>query len=151
MSFSIGFLDEPPNHPFDDPTTPELKGVLILGETKEYFGSSLYQWGKADYESQWRHAIKTLLNGEGRAALITEYVSPEASTHLEWWPMYLVGNTAFIQNQLLFYDRLVKPFSMQSAFSYVGERRTTNQEGKKISEWTVSMTELEEFARTFSF
>ena|SRR5260370_41740788 len=150
MSSSIGFLDEPPSYPFDDPVTPEAKGILILGEAKEYFGSSLYLWTKKDYESQWRHAIKTLHDGKDRAGLITEYVGSEAATHLEWWPMYVVGSRVFIQNQLLFFDQLAEPFSVQSAFSFLRERRTTNQEGKKISEWAVGMPELEEFARALS-
>jgi len=147
MSFSIEFLDEPPGYPYDHPSTPQARGILILGEAKEYFGSSLYQWSKKDYESQWGHAIKTLLGGKDRAALITEYVSPEDATHLEWWPMYVVGNAVFIQNQLLFYDRLAEPFSTKNAFSFLQERRNTNEEGKRISEWAVGMPELEEFAR----
>jgi hypothetical protein len=150
MSFSIEFLDEPPSYPFDDPATPQAKGILILGGAKEYFGSSLYHWTKKDYESQWRHAIKKLLDGKDRAALITEYVGSEAATHLEWWPMYVVGKAVFIQNQLLFYDQLAEPFSVQNAFSFLRERRTTNQEGKKISEWAIGMPELEEFARALS-
>jgi hypothetical protein len=93
MPFSIGFLNEPPSYPYDDPATPEARGVLILGEAKEYFGSSLYQWSKKEYETQWRHAIRALLDGNDRAALITEYVGPQAATHLEWWPMYVVGNS----------------------------------------------------------
>ena len=66
MPFSIGF-HEPPSYPYDDPATPQAKGILILGEAKEYFGSSLYQWSKKEYESQWGHAIKTLLDGKDRA------------------------------------------------------------------------------------
>jgi hypothetical protein len=93
MPFSIEFLNEPPSYPYDDPATPEARGVLILGEAKEYFGSSLYQWSKKEYETQWRHAIRALLDGNDRAALITEYVGPQAATHLEWWPMYVVGNS----------------------------------------------------------
>ena len=81
MSFSIGFVDEPANYPYDDPATPEARGVL-MGEAKEYFGSSLYQWNKKDYETQWWQAIRALLGGNDRAALITEYVGPKASTQL---------------------------------------------------------------------
>jgi len=102
-----------------------------LNESKEYFGSSLYQWTKEDYESQWRDAIKTLLDGQEKAALITEYVGPEAATHLEWWPMYVVGSAVFIQNHLLFYDQLSEPFSMQKAVSFLRERRTTALQTKK--------------------
>ncbi len=148
MSFSIGFLDEPPSYPYDDPTSPEARGVLILGEDKEYFGSSLYQWSKRDYEEQWRHALKALLDGQNRAALITEYIGPESATHLEWWPMYVVGNEVLIQDHLLFYDQLPDSFSITTAFSFLRDRRITDDEGKKISEWAVAMPEVEKFART---
>jgi hypothetical protein len=150
MSFSIGFLDEPTSNSYDDPATPEARGVLILGEVKEYFGSSLYQWSKKDYETQWRRAIRALLDGNDRAALITEYVGPQAATHLEWWPMYFVGNAVFIQNDFLFYDQLAEPFSVQNQFLLLRDHRTTDEEGKKISEWTVGFSDVEKFARTFS-
>jgi hypothetical protein len=140
MPFSIGFLDEPPSYPYDDPATPETRGVLILGEAKEYFGSSLYQWSKKEYETQWRHAIRALLDGNDRAALITEYVGPQAATHLEWWPMYVVGNSVFIQNHFLFYDQFAEPFSVQNPFSLLRDRRTTNEKGEKISEWALTPT-----------
>ena len=147
MSFSIGFLDEPLSYPHDDPATPEARGVLVLGDSKEYFGSSLYQWKKKDYELQWRQAVKALLDGKDRAALITTYCGPEVATHLEWWPMYVEGKTIVIQDQLLFYDQLIKPFSLQEAFSFLRDRRTANAEGNKISEWIIGFPEVEEFGR----
>jgi CdiI N-terminal domain len=102
MAFSIGFLDEPPSYRYDDPATPQARGILILGEAKEYFGSSLYEWSKRDYKAQWRHAIKTLLDGKDRAALITEYLGPKAATHLEWWPMYVSGNAVSFRTSFSF-------------------------------------------------
>ncbi|MGB7282332.1 MAG: hypothetical protein WBE13_08735 [Candidatus Acidiferrum sp.] len=150
MPFSIEFLDDPVSYPYDDPTTPEARGVLILGEAKEYFGSSLYEWTKKEYETQWRNSIKTLLHGNDRAALITEYVGPQDATHLEWWPLYVVADEVFIQNHLLFYDQLTEPFSTQNPFSFLPDRRTMNEEGEKISEWAVALPEVEEFARGLS-
>jgi hypothetical protein len=150
MPFSIGFLDEPLRYPYDDPATAEASGILVLGDAKEHFGSSLFQWNKKDYESQWRLAIKTLLDGMDRAALITEYLGPDVATHLQWWPMHVIGNTVFIQHHLLFYDQLAEPFSLQNAFSFVRDRRTTSEEGTKISEWAVGVPEVKEFARALS-
>ncbi|MGC1482994.1 MAG: hypothetical protein WA789_04300 [Candidatus Acidiferrum sp.] len=147
MPFSIAFLGDPVSYPYDDPTTPEAIGVLVLGEAKEYFGSSLHRWTKQEYETQWRRAIKTFLDGSDSTALITEYVGPQASTHLEWWPIYVMGNAVFIQNHFLFYDQLTAPFSVENAFSFLRERRVTNEEGEKISEWAVTLPEVEEFAR----
>ena len=151
MSFSIRFLDEALSYPYDDPTIPMAHGLLVLGEMTEYFGSSLYRWSREDYELQWRHALKSLLDGGKSAALITEYAGgPEAAMHLEWWPMYLVRDTVFVQDQLLFYDQLAKPFSVEKVFSFLSDRRTQDEEGNTISEWAVAIPEVEEFARTLS-
>jgi hypothetical protein len=150
MSFSIAFLDEPLSYPYEDPAAPAARGVLVLGDAREYFLASLYEWSKEYYESQWRHALKTILLGRDKAALITTYGSPENATHLEWWPMYAAEDAVFLQDHLLFYDRLTKPFSVQDAFSFLRDRQTTNEEGKAISEWMVSFSDVKEFARAFS-
>jgi hypothetical protein len=47
MPFSIQFLDEPVLYPFDDAKTPGAPGLLVMGESKEGFCSSLYEWSKA--------------------------------------------------------------------------------------------------------
>jgi hypothetical protein len=148
MSFSIAFEQKSSFYPYEDPATAAASGVLTLGDASEYFTASLYQWSKEDYERQWHDAVKVLLDGKDKAALITEYLGPEISSHLVWWPMYLVGNRVFLQNHLLFYDQLPKPFSVKAAFSFLRNRRATNAEGEAISEWSVALTEVEVFART---
>ncbi len=147
MPFSIAFQNKPLCYPYEDRTTPAASGLLILGEAKEHFHASLYQWSREDYENQWRHAIETLLGGKDKSALITEYVSAEVATHLVWWPMYVVGDTVFFQNHLLFYDQLTGPFSVENALGLLRDRKTTNTDGEKISEWSVSFYEVEAFVR----
>ena len=134
------------SYPYDDPTTPAATGVLILGDHRESFLASLYDWSRQDYENQWRHAIEAVLDAGDKAALITTFVSPQVGTHLEWWPMYLVGNRVFFQDQLLFYEKLSRPFSVGNAFLYIRDRDTVNEEGQTISEWSVSLTDIESFA-----
>jgi hypothetical protein len=148
MSFSIAFLGEPPCYPYDDPSTPAATGLLVIGDAKERFLASLYQWSKVDYERQWRQAINVLLRETKKSALITEYLSPDVASHFVWWPMYVVGNTVFVQNHLLFYEQLREPFAVANAPSFVRERQTLNDEGQKISEWSVSLSEVEAFANT---
>ena len=124
-------------------------GELVLGEFKENFVASLYQWNKVDYETQWRDAIKALIEGS-KSALIVEYVSPEFSSKLEWWPMYRMENVVYIQNHLLFYDQLTRPFTLENMFSFVKDRVTVNEDGNRISEWSVKLSDVEDFARTLS-
>jgi hypothetical protein len=147
MPFSISFQEEPLSYPYEDRTTPAASGVLVLGEANEHFTASLYQWSKEDYQRQWRQAVEVLLGGKDMAALITEYLGPEIATHLEWWPMYLVGEKVFLQNHLLFCDQLPGSFSVKNAFSFLRDRHTTNEQGETISEWSVCLSEVEVFAR----
>jgi len=149
MAFSIAFQDEPLCYPYDDPSTAAATGLIVLGDWREDFLASLYQWSKEDYERQWRFAIRSFLEGEKKSALITEFLPPEVASHLVWWPMYLVGETVFVQNHLLVYDQLSLPFSLESVFSCVPERRTVSEEGQKISEWAVSLSDIRTFARSF--
>jgi hypothetical protein len=146
MSFSIAFTDEPPRYPYDDPLMAAAIGALVIGETTERFESSLYQWNKEDYKAQWKNALNVLLKESNKAALIVTYESPEVSTHLEWWPMYRIGSTVFLQNHLLFYNQISGPFSVENAFSFLRDRESVNEEGQPLSEWRVSLSEIEEFA-----
>lgn len=146
MSFAIEFLDEPRSYPYDDASTPAGGGVLTLGKDKEYFLASLHEWDKSDYTSQWSHALDELLQRGRNAALIVSYGSPRQATHLEWWSMYPDAGTVHFQNQLLFYEQLPRPFSLQEAFSFVAPRRRLNDDGRRISEWDVALAEVAAFA-----
>ena len=146
MPFSIQFLDEPLLYPFDDAKTPCAPGLLVMGESKEGFCSSLYEWSKQQYESQWQRAIHVLLNESPKAALIVEYIGPDAASHLEWWAMYREGETVYLQDQLLFYSHLKEPFSLDAPFASLRDRETINTEGRQISEWSVSLSEIKQFA-----
>jgi hypothetical protein len=64
VSFSIVFSDEPLEFLADDPSIPSAIGLLTIGDFREDFAASLYQWNKEDYELQWRDAIRRLLEAE---------------------------------------------------------------------------------------
>jgi hypothetical protein len=146
LAFSISFLDEPVVYEEDDPTAA---GRLLIGDWEEVFVSSLFLWRKEDYEAQWLNAIRSLLNGKDKAALIVEYLGPEAG-RLWWWPIYRVEDTIYFREQILFFDRLEEPFSIERAFSFVKDREITSENGNKISEWSVTLTEVRDFANAHS-
>jgi hypothetical protein len=149
MPFSISFLDEPLIYEADDPTYVAAAGKLIIGDWEEIFVSSLHLWSKEDYKAQWLHAIRLLLKENEKAALIVEYLGPDAG-RLWWWLMYKIESSVFLQEQILFFDQLKEPFSLEKAFSFIRDRRTTNEDGQKISEWNVSLSEVEKFAQILS-
>jgi hypothetical protein len=149
MPFSISFLDEPLIYEDDDPTYVAAAGKLVIGDWEEIFVSSLYLWSKEDYKAQWLHAMISLLNGSEKAALIVEYLGPDAG-RLWWWPMYRVEGSVYLREQILFFDQLEEPFSLEKAFSFIRDRRIINEDGYKISEWNVSLSEVEKFAHELS-
>jgi hypothetical protein len=146
LAFSIAFLDESVIYEEDGPTA---SGRLLIGDWEEIFVSSLFFWRKEDYEAQWLNAIRLLLSGKDKATLIVEHLGPEAG-RLRWWPIYRVENTIYFREQILFFDKLKQPFSLENAFLFVEDRRTTNEDGHVISEWDVSLSEVRDFANALS-
>ncbi|HEY5057180.1 MAG TPA: hypothetical protein VII58_13530 [Acidobacteriaceae bacterium] len=148
--FSITFSDVPLVYEYDDRTTAGAEGELAIGDYRESFLSSLYEWTKEDYERQWRDAVTSLLEGASKAALITEYIGPDASSHLQWWPLYRCGDVVYAQNHFLFYDQQARSFVVAQAFDFVPDRRTASEDGDPISEWSVPLSSLQEFADNFA-
>lgn len=146
LPFSISFLDQPLEYLADDPTIPSAIGLLVLGDHREEFASTLFEWNKNDYEEQWRLAITSLLQGREKVALMVYYVSPAGSDNFEWWLMYRVGDTVALQDHMPWYDQFPEPFSIERQFDFVKDRRTVNEDGHKISEWSAPLASIREFA-----
>lgn len=69
--------------------------------------------------------------------------------------MFRVDKTVYFHEQLLFFEngpeqflRISEPFSLDRQFDYIRDRETINEDCNRISEWNVSLTELEAFAST---
>jgi hypothetical protein len=122
-----------------------LYGKIHLGACAETFVSSLVCWGRVGYERQWDAAIQRLLAGAAVSALITSYVEPSMSNHLMWWPLYREGKVVYVQNQMLFFDQLNAQFSPDVSWESVRERKSTNVDGSKISEWKFGVQDLQDF------
>jgi len=74
------------------------------------------------------------------------YVNPAESANFEWWPMYRVGEMVALQNHMPWYDQLAEPFSIERQFEFVRDRTTSDEDGQRISEWSVPLESVREFA-----
>jgi hypothetical protein len=144
-TFSISFPDQPLEYLADDPTVPSAIGILVLGDFQEEFASVLSEWSTSDYERQWQEAIVALLSGREKVGLMTEYVGPNASHHV-WWPLYRLGSEAAAQNHIAWHDPFAEPFAIERQFDFVRDRRTMNEDGQSISEWSVPLESIRKFA-----
>ena len=144
--FSISFLDQALEYLGDDPTIPSAIGLIGLGDFQEEFASTLYEWKQSDYEEQWHYAMTSLLEGAEKVALMVYYVNPAESINFEWWPMYRVGDMVALQDHMPWYDQFADPFSIERQFDFVSDRRIANEDGQRISEWSVPLESVREFA-----
>jgi len=133
--------------PDTDPGVTAAYGKIQIGDYIETFTARLTLWRSDQYEQHWRAAIERLLKGADRSALITSYVEPTRvpDNFLMWWPLYREGETVHVQNQLLFFELLKESFSLENPWASVQSRRTVNDEGMKISEWSVAIGDFAEF------
>ena len=146
MAFAICFKNVPDQYLDDDPTVQSAIGRIVAGELDEEFVSSLYEWSKETYQSQWLHSLERFLGGEKKAALITWYVNPKESPNLQWWALYRgEADTVHVQNHLPWYSNFNREFAASEASSFLQDRMTLNEDGIALSEWNVSLQEIKDF------
>jgi len=145
--FSIEFTDEPLEHPYDDSTIAAAPGLLVMAGRSERFISNLALWDKNDYESHWRRELKSIIDGKNRVAIITCYNDPAHSTEMEIWPAYRDDGMVRMQNHLLSYIDLPQGFAVSEVSSYLEDRQVIDEDGNKLSEWSVTIRDIEEFLK----
>jgi CdiI N-terminal domain len=145
--FSIEFTDEPLNYPYDDTSIPAAPGRLVLGKSTEEFLANLSLWSKSDYESHWTRELKALFQGNPKAALVVSYDDPTAASNMEIWRVYRDGELAHFQNQLLPYSHVPPGFEVSKLSQYIQDRVVMTSEGNRISEWDVTVRDIEMFLR----
>ena len=143
--FSIEFTDEPLDYPYDDRGIPAAPGLLVMGETKEGLLANLALWSKKDYELHWRGELRSIVEGGSKAALITSYHDPLYSSNIEIWPVYRDGELVRIQNHLPWYDSFPPDFKVSELNIYMGDREEIDDEGHRLSEWSVTIQDIREF------
>lgn len=123
--------------------TNEILGEIILGEFKETFLASLNYWTIGEYRAQWTEGLIRLVNGEGRSCLITNMFDPDVANFINWWPIYREGRKLIFHNQIYFIKK--KGFDPQNPYANIEERRTISDTGMPISEWEISMDDVDKY------
>lgn len=131
-----------------DPGVEAVYGRIHIGDYYETFAASLVYWKPGAYQVHWRKALQRIVEGATRSAVITSYVEPTPGGSLTWWPIYRERETIYFQNQLLFFDQVVPPFSPDRPWESVGVRETMNPEGRQISEWKTALSSVNEWLRS---
>lgn len=121
-----------------------LEGTLVIGDFTEDFHASTSYWDRKKYLSQWRRGLEAIRDGSEKSAVITDMYDPATANFIFWWVMYRLGGDIYIQNHVLFMEDLDKPFSERNLHEFIPERDTVTEEGEPISEWKVSLTDVQQ-------
>ena len=119
-------------------------GTIVLGEAHDGFEISLEWWGRTAYEQQWLGAAKRLTNGAACVMFLVSYNGPNAAFHVGW-PAWRDGDRVHVQNCLVLTEQLPTPFNPDESHRSVGVRETVSEDGERISEWDVSLADVQAF------
>ena len=72
-------------------------------------------------------------------------LDPEFANFLMVWVLYFVGESVHIQNNVVFLNDVVPGFNVDDVNSYFGAREVVNEDGDRISEWVVPLSEVLSF------
>ena len=127
------------------------EGVLKIGGDIENFNASLSYWGRRQYCSQWREALNRLTIGFDRTAVVTTMYDPATANFIFWWLLYVIEEKIYIQNHVLFMGDLEDDFDEEDIYKFIPIRETHTEEGEPISEWSVTINDIEECLRKDCF
>lgn len=123
-----------------------LLGTIEGPGLKEDFWAPLSHWQKDRYESQWREGVRTVLEGQP-SALVVSMRNPQFANFVNWWLLYPMDEQIVLQNQMLVLDGLSLPFNEQKIYSFIRPYQSHNEEGEALSEWKMSRASFVDFAK----
>lgn len=142
MSFSIDLLGEVLER-FDE---EGFLGEIEINGYKENFFSPVRFWSRMDYLKSWKKSLDQGLRDRAHAALATSMYDPNSCNFIFCWVIYIEEERAYIQNHVLFLDELSVPFVPEDINMHISKREEINEDGMKISQWSVDVSSIEEFS-----
>ncbi len=119
-------------------------GRIRLGAFQDEFQVPLYDWAPGDYAAQWLAAAERLVAGEPLVVFLTHMVHPTAPYHMGW-PAWREGDRVVVQERLFLAEQLKEPFDPEHPEAHVGPRQEISDEGLRISQWTVALSDVAAF------
>jgi CdiI N-terminal domain len=130
------------------------KGQITIGKFQEAFSMPLDSWSKEDYVQQWRDGLERI-KMHNLSCLVTS-IENLASGYptVELWTLHKQGDSLFFHNQLLFDETVsccseqLSKFSSENCYEFINprvadeENRAINEDGDRISEWSLNMKEF---------
>lgn len=140
--FGIFFEDE--NFPFDNGYGKHLLALIRLGEYSEELHIPIDYWNAGEYKNSWKKALKDGLERGDHSILITSMYEPSSLNFFSSWIIYYDKENSFVQNKVIFLEDFPE-LDISRINDYVSDHQTINEDGFRISEWTVKTRDIIEF------
>ncbi|MBD9422373.1 hypothetical protein IB259_24205 [Achromobacter sp. ACM04] len=123
-----------------------LCGEIEINGYKETFFAPVGFWFRIDYLKSWKKSLDQGLRDRSHAVLATSMRDPGSCNFVFCWVIYIEGERAYIQNHALFLNELPVPFIPGDINLHVSAREEINEDGRKISQWSVDVSSISEFS-----
>jgi hypothetical protein len=125
---------------------PSAWGEIRIGDFREKFVMPVIWWSTDDYRRQWQEGLKRI-HINHQSCLVTAIEQPQKTLFIHWWLLYKEDGKIFVRNHLLFGRKLKAglaklPFTPETCYQFIPSRDPVAVNGAKISEWTVSVSDL---------
>jgi len=144
-NFAIRVLD---NNIIESYDMPCCIGEIQIGDFKETFEMPLEYWDIQTYRRQWDEGLARIRTHDS-TCLVAEIQDPTKMPRVSLWVLYkdIPANVVYIQNRLLFgsmFTKILKhqPFTIDTCYNFIKDRKTVSVDGAKISEWHVPLDDL---------
>jgi len=144
--FAIEFDGEP----WIDEDGPWRKVKLTLDGSMEGECADLTHWSPEDYERQWLRELRAIVFERNRGALIVCIHDPSRGERVTSWTMWRKDQQIVFQNRLLFKLDICSSFRPERVVDHIGEYRAFNEDGRRLSEWSVPISSVRSFSQVLS-
>ena len=117
-------------------------GQIKIGSYKRDFLMSCSIWNMEDYYRQWCEGLDRI-NLHSRSCLVMDVSYARGLHSVEWWFLYKIGDNIHLKYAIWLgktYDKMIGnlPFTPDTCYNFIPERRTHEDDGEEIDELIVS-------------
>lgn len=139
--FEITFLHPPES----SVSAYETQGRIVAGELDELFLSPIDYWREGDYVASWVAELTRMIDGSRTAVLLTHADDVGRDTTLRGFVCYRFAQEIRIQEALFETANSQGEYDLNRPCTLALEYQCNSDDGQEISEWRVSIEEIERF------
>ena len=121
-------------------------GLIQIDDFEERFVVMSDHWKPRDYRAHWISQGEKLLRVSDRVAMLKSVPGPNVDGCAAW-VLWREGSVVFIHDQNIWRYYMGQVRDLSNPDRFIEDRETIADDGEQMSEWTVCITDIEEFVQ----